>query len=202
MQGQLPFSKSWGRQGMHSLGSPKEMLFNPFGMTSFPLIHQEHCSEWDHLKKDTHTVPLHKCHTQAALAEGHTEQQGNTEFHAGGWLQGFAAHPEGATSPFPPFSRRRSEESPGGSREGLCLSKTNRGTQCWAGGLQPQKMRSCSRRTGQGPQQSCCPPAQQAVREFDIRELLGSAPHPHAGVTCRATVAVLLCLLWDKNEQS
>lgn len=75
MQGQLPFSKSWGRQGMHSLGSPKEMLFNPFGMTSFPLIHQEHCSEWDHLKKDTHTVPLHKCHTQAALAEGHTEHR-------------------------------------------------------------------------------------------------------------------------------
>lgn len=74
MQGQLPLSQSWGTQGMHMLSSPKEMLFNPFAMTSFSLIYQERCSEWEHLRKEIHTVPLPKYHTQAALTEGQTEQ--------------------------------------------------------------------------------------------------------------------------------
>lgn len=74
MQGQLPFSQSWDRQGLQSLSSPKERLFNPSGMTSFSSTHRECCSEWEHLKRDIHPVPLHKYHTQAVLTEGHTEQ--------------------------------------------------------------------------------------------------------------------------------
>lgn len=157
MQGQVPFSQSWGTQGMHTLGSPKEMLFHPFGMRSFSLgvllgvgaSHEGH----PHFTSATHRL-FSLRDTQSYRATQSSKQESDCR----------ALHPilKGPLALSLPSAERRlkgSEESPAGGREALCLSSTNRGTQCGAGGLQPQEMRSCSRRTGQGAQWSCCPPS-------------------------------------------